>query len=60
MEGKGAEAVGTRWAAAEATTAAAAADTDMAEQNVGQWKCHKPVCGNWARRAEAICAHCDQ
>ena len=54
---------GTRWAAAEAT--AAAADTDkeavpgvkelQTEQNVGHLKCHKPVCGNCARRAEVIC-----
>ena len=30
------------------------------EPNVGHLKCHKPVCGNCARRAEVICRDCDQ
>ena len=30
------------------------------EPNIGHLKCHKPVCGNCARRAVIICGDCDQ
>ena len=51
MEGKGAAAVGTRWAAEEATTAAADTEPEAVPElqtklNVGHLKCHKPVCGD--------------
>ena len=65
MEGKGAAAGGTSWAAAEPTTAAAA-DTDteavpvrksckrnQTEPNAGHLKCHKP-CVVTVRRAEDL------
>ena len=50
MEGKQAAAGGTRWAAAEATTAAAA--------DAGHLKCHKPECGNCEESGGS--ADCDQ